>query len=110
MASATYSDGHGCVPTSCDGVTCPANQHCYLSVSAYGNSTLCLVNTCKVDSDCDCGVCFEGNCAPRMSVCVYSQGGAQGTAGTSGGGGITGSGGVIVDSGAAGSIDGGFGG
>jgi hypothetical protein len=114
MTTATYSDGHGCVPVSCDGVSCPTNQYCYLSLSPYGNSTVCLVKTCKADSECDCGVCFEGNCAPRMSFCVYAQGGAQGAAGMyGGGGGITGGGGVPIDSGmggAGGSIDGGTGG
>jgi len=113
IATAAYSDGHGCVPVSCDGVSCPTNQYCYLSTSSYGNSTVCLVKTCKADSDCDCGVCFEGNCAPHMSFCVYAQNCAQGAAGMcGGGGGITG-GGVPTDSamgGAGGSVDSGSGG
>ena len=96
---------------SCDGVNCPANQYCKLF---YGNAAYCTVKTCKADGDCDCGVCFEGNCAPRMSFCVYTQGGAQGAAGMyGGGGGVTGSGGVTIDSGmggAGGSIDSGMGG
>lgn len=97
---------------SCDGVSCPANQYCYLSLSAYGNSTVCMPKTCKSDGDCDCGVCFAGTCAPHMAFCVSSLGGAQSASNPySGGGGVTGRG-TVIDSGmggAGGSIDGGSG-
>jgi hypothetical protein len=55
----------------------------------------CGTKKCNVDSDSDGGVCFAGQCAPRMSICVTAgQGGAQGAAGTyGGGGGVPGKGG-----------------
>jgi hypothetical protein len=93
---------------SCAKLSCPANQECHL----FTNFVECVTKTCTVDSDCDCGVCFQGQCAPRMSICVTatSQGGAQGAAGMYGGGGVTGKGGAVTDSGAGGAggaIDGG---
>jgi len=102
QAGAAGADSHGCVVTSCSGISCPANQHCVgSSLGPY-----CVAKTCSSDSDCDCGVCLGGGtCAVRLSICIHTTGGAQGAAGgTNGGGGMTGSGG-----GGAGGMDGGAG-
>ena len=118
LPTAAQPDGHGCAVVTCDGVSFAANQICQLT---YGVSAVCVAKTCKSDSDCDCGVCINatlsasGNCAPRMSVRVAGQGGAQGSAGGiyGGGAGVTGAGCGVIDSGmggAGGSIDSGAGG
>jgi hypothetical protein len=100
-----FTDSHGCTTMSCAKLSCPANQECQV----FSNFVECGTKKCNVDSDC--GVCFAGQCAPRMSICVTAgQGGAQGAAGTYGGGGVTGKGGAVMDSGAGGAggaIDGG---
>ena len=98
------ADSHGCVITSCSGLSCAVNQRCVLSSSI---GPYCATKACKSDSDCDCGVCIEGGtCALRLSLCIHTNGGAQGSAGGSlGGGGLTGSGGGN----GAGGIDGGAG-
>jgi hypothetical protein len=99
------------VVTSCSGLSCPVNQRCVLSSSI---GPYCATTTCSTDSDCECGVCLGGGtCATRLSICIHTNGGAQGSAGgANGGGGITGSGGGTgpggIDSGAGG-IDGGVG-
>jgi hypothetical protein len=70
----------------------------------------CTTRSCSSDSDCDCGVCSgessSAYCQPRLSICIHTNGGAQGSAGGAmGGGGVTGAGGGI-DAG-TGHVDGG---
>jgi hypothetical protein len=76
-------------------MSCAVNQRCVLrsSIGPY-----CATKTCSSDSDCDCGVCLGGGtCAVRLSICIHTTGGAQGSAGGTNGG---------IDGG-AGPIDGG---
>jgi hypothetical protein len=96
------------VVNTCEGLTCPVNYVCTLSSS--GPS--CTVKPCTSDGDCDCGPCMgDGSakrCGPRLSICIHTNGGAQGAAGGSmGGGGVTGSGGGRA--GSSGGIDAGSG-
>ena len=103
QAGAAGADSHGCKATSCNGISCPVNERCVLSSSI---GPYCATKACSSDSDCDCGVCLAGACAVRLSICIHTSGGAQGSAGgANGGGGITGSGGGT----GSGGIDGGAG-
>jgi hypothetical protein len=61
-------DSHGCNVPRCDqGATCDRNSRCN---PASRNPDGCVPLTCKRDSDCDCGACVMGTCAPQPFVCV----------------------------------------
>jgi hypothetical protein len=65
-------DIHGCAAGPCDSTgaaACPPNMECNPASNNLKDARGCVVRSCSNDSDCDCGACVLGSCAPRLSVC-----------------------------------------
>lgn len=70
--STMNADAHGCTAGPCDSTgaaACPPNMECNPATNNYKDFRGCTVRSCTKDSDCDCGACVVGICAPRVGVC-----------------------------------------
>lgn len=72
-ASTMNADVHGCAAGPCDSTgaaACPFNMECNPATNNYKDFRGCTIRSCTKDSDCDCGACVVGICAPRVGVCT----------------------------------------
>jgi hypothetical protein len=69
--TATGADPHGCAPILCTtNASCGVNFTCTPGAANGG----CSPRKCALDSDCDCGACVEGSCAPHLYICQAEGG------------------------------------
>jgi hypothetical protein len=72
-SSGAGTDSHGCKLPRCEqSGGCQPNYRCD-PTSTSGDG--CVVKTCSTNSDCDCGACIGGQCAPNPYICTTITGG-----------------------------------